>query len=402
MGATYIIEDTGETEWAWYSAHALVAAWVAGAVTQGAGTAAMAALGYRKYNKFTISYKRESGDVVTKTGIYGQKPVKNWDGELTNNGWPKDIATTAEQSVKSSPSADGTDNNHLRFWELAGNDDDGWYVKEDDVDKLEPYWAMRGGMPTEEPVEEEVFVTGLAGDQQIAMPVPGLSATAEYAMERVTLPTTPHTTLSFSSMSDTTGFSEESGLIRQGSFALKWNDFSTPKLWSTGVKLQYVALQGGNIPGSIAVIRENIYLPPGYHDDPHSNAKTFNMYYDLNTGAHQKGPTYARRRRLEKPTFRVLYGDVEHEAPKYKRFEGTYSQGMDFAIDSIVQTAIKTMRTKSRHNFKKIDTNQRFRKRNLSLFSKETQATETVEVSTMTTMTRGSSTMTRGGGTSGY
>ena len=354
MGSTYVIEDTGETEWAWKSKTAFNTAAGAGVFPIfGAPTAAaLAGANYRKYNKFTISFKGENGEVVTKTGIYGQKPVENWD--------TGDTATTAEQSVLSSPSGDETENNHLRFWELS-KDDRGWWVKEDDEDKLEPYWAMRGGMATEEPVEDE-------------------AAALHEEIER-----DPHATLYVASMN--VSINSETGLINEGAFKLRWNDLEKVPLWNSGVRSKYIAIQKGEVEdNSVALMKEQVWLPPVW------DFKTYNSYADLNTGKYQQSPTLTRVP-TDPPTFRVNYGNSN--APvgeekglknKYKRFRGsTYTTGMALAIDDIVKVAMKGMRPKSEFNFKQVDTNTRFKKEFLSLFNRVPTTTETIDTTTSAT-----------------
>ena len=57
---------------------------------------------------------------------------------------------------------------------------------------------------------------------------------------------------------------------------------------------------------------------------------------------------------------------------------------MDLAIDAIVNAARSQMKTKSKYNFKKVDTNKRFKRKNLSLFSEEGRMAETIGVTTAT------------------
>ena len=206
------------------------------------------------------------------------------------------------------------------------------------------------------------------------------------AAERAAAAAEPHSALYISSMSQTIRLNRKTGLISQNSFRLKWNDMRYPENWTDDVKNEYNAIQNGEESGTIAIIKENIYLGSDGH-------KSYNLYYDLNTGPAQKAPTLEREldgftsfSDSSSAIFNVSYGRVEKSAleAKYKRFEGTYSRGMDLAIDAIVNAARSQMKTKSKYNFKKVDTNKRFKRKNLSLFSEEGRMAETIGVTTAT------------------
>tara|TARA_R110000765_G_scaffold400672_1_gene495775 strand:- start:3367 stop:4494 length:1128 start_codon:yes stop_codon:yes gene_type:complete len=253
----------------------------------------------------------------------------------------------------------------------------------------------RGGLSGEGPPTTDTdtplgLAAGLAMDVEME---PGLTVAMETAVaesaaaaERAAAAAEPHSALYISSMSQTIRLNRKTGLISQNSFRLKWNDMRYPENWTDDVKNEYNAIQNGEESGTIAIIKENIYLGSDGH-------KSYNLYYDLNTGPAQKAPTLEREldgftsfSDSSSAIFNVSYGRVEKSAleAKYKRFEGTYSRGMDLAIDAIVNAARSQMKTKSKYNFKKVDTNKRFKRKNLSLFSEEGRMAETIGVTTAT------------------
>jgi hypothetical protein len=206
---------------------------------------------------------------------------------------------------------------------------------------------------------------------------------------------TPHSTLYIASVSEGVR-RDDAGLIKTDSFKLNWNNLETKAEWKTGVRTKFSEIQDGEVPGTIALMREQIYIPdlenpPAEEDTTHPggaiSAEQYNQYYDLNTGKSQKSPTLRTayvNQSEHKIGFNVTYGRPERSAlkGKYKRFEGDYSTGMDLAIDRVVRQAVKDSKVKSRYNFKRVDTNERFKKKELSFFAGEGQVKETVEIST--------------------
>jgi hypothetical protein len=193
----------------------------------------------------------------------------------------------------------------------------------------------------------------------------------------------PHSMMFIASMSDSIQLDTETGLIKQDTFRLKWNNLETVPEWAHGVRNQYIAIKKGEVTGSVAIIKNNIYLPPA------DNYKSFNIYGDLNTGQFQKPPTLTRLPGREVPTFRISYGDRGDRAGesaalkrKYQRFEGNSTRAMVVAIDGIVDAAIKGIRAPSKYTFKKIDSNTRFKRENLSLLGGSSTVPENIEVST--------------------
>jgi len=205
---------------------------------------------------------------------------------------------------------------------------------------------------------------------------------------------TPHSTLYIASVSKGVQ-RDDTGLVKADSFKLNWNNLETKAEWKTGVRTKFSEIQDGEVPGTIALMKEEIYIPELGEPSIEGllgeviGKKKYNQYYDLNTGKNQNSPTL-RGALSEIDTdehkfgSNVTYGKVERKAlkDKYKRFEGDYSTGMDLAIDRVVRQAAKDSKVKSRYNFKRVDTNERFKKKELSFFAGEGQVKETVEIST--------------------
>ena len=273
----------------------------------------------------------------------------------------------------------------------------------------------RGGLSDEGPPttrttgSELAVAAGLTVDVEM---VPGLTVAMETAVaesaartERAAAAAEPHSALYISSMSQTIRLNRKTGLIAQDSFRLKWNDMRYPENWSQEVTQKYNEIQSGADPGKIAVIKNNIYIP---HSESGAGYNSYNLFYDLNTGMKQMAPHVERQQKLdggvdsfsetETATCDVYYGRVEGDAleDKYKRFSGDYSTAMDSTIDGIVNDAISQMRTKSKYNFKRVDTNKKFRRKNLSLFSEEGRMTEAIEVTTATAISTAPMSTARG------
>ena len=319
-----------------------------------------------------------------------EQALEDWaNGEVTQSDIGEDNWNKVLSLLNITISKNKDDNYlNFRYYTQSGSGDDAcWKVETLTIDKLEG--EEEATTPTDTPFGR---AAGLTVDVEM---VPGLTVAMETAVaeaaavaERAANAAEPGSALYISSMSRAIRLNRKTGLIAQDSFRLKWNDMRYPEAWSTEVTNEYNTIQNGEKPGTIALIRDNIYMPSG--DVP----KIWNLYYDLNTGAAQKSP------RLLNPYtdvdgllfsapgfFLITYGTVEKDAleTKYKRFEGTYDRGMELAIDDLVNRAISQLRTKSKYNFKKVDTNKRFRKKNLSLFSEQRRPTETMGISATTT-----------------
>ena len=286
-------------------------------------------------------------------------------------------------------------------------------IKYVSVDDEKAFWTSqivdRGGMSGEGPPTEEVTtMSSLVGAYDLGAldltAEPGLTpaqeqqadeahASAERAAAQAAATSEPHSALYLSSMSKTMRIVSKTGLIAQDSFRLKWNDMRYPAFWSQEVTQKYNEIQSGADPGKIAIIKNNIYIP---RSESGTGYGSYNLFYDLNTGMKQMAPHVERRRNsdggvdsfteTETATCDVYYGRVEGDAleDKYKRFSGDYGEAMDSAIDGMVNDAISQMRTKSKYNFRRVDTNKSFKRRNLSLFFGESQSTEALKVTTAT------------------
>ena len=153
----------------------------------------------------------------------------------------------------------------------------------------------------------------------------------------------------FASLGDETEINTDSGLIRNGTFNLKWNNFEGTAEWNSGTKGRYNSIEDGEVPGTITVIKENVY--------DNITTAAYNTFYDLNTGQSQTSPTITQ---YDWPTgeieFSVEYGSVEATAiqDKYKRYDGSWNDAVDGMIDGMVQAAIDgSYQSKAVLNFKK-------------------------------------------------
>ena len=349
----------------------------------------------KKWWKFEINYTLD-GATKSTVGLTGEDgsgmssgAFTDWaeygitQSDFTDEEW-NEVLSLLKITISNK------DDNYLnfRYYTQSGSGADAcWKVETLTIDKLEG--EEEATTPTDTPFGR---AAGLTVDVEM---VPGLTVAMETAVaeaaaraERAANAAEPGSALYISSMSRAIRLNRKTGLIAQDSFRLKWNDMRYPEAWSTEVTNEYNTIQNGEKPGTIALIRDNIYMPSG--DVP----KIWNLYYDLNTGAAQKSPrvlnpyTDVDGLLFSAPGFFLItYGTVEKDAleTKYKRFEGTYDRGMELAIDDLVNRAISQLRTKSKYNFKKVDTNKRFRKKNLSLFSEQRRPTETMGISATTT-----------------
>ena len=155
-------------------------------------------------------------------------------------------------------------------------------------------------------------------------------------------------TMYFASLGDATEFNTESGLILNGTFNLKWNNFEGTAEWNDGTKGRYNSIEDGEVPGTITVIKENVY--------DNTTTAAYNTFYDLNTGQSQTSPTITLIGGSGQKEFSVEYGSVEATAiqDKYKRYDGSWNDAVDGMIDGMVQAAIDgSYQSKAVLNFKK-------------------------------------------------
>jgi len=310
------------------------------------------------------------------------------------------LSVAAEDAITSNTYSDSPPRNRLEFFGHDGYDGD------IPVITLKSVIVDRGGMTEEEeersleaPTSSPTLSLDHTGIENIVMSgmTPAREAQIASAMataERSTRDEEAHSALYLSSMSTTVSFGAVTGLIAGSSFALTWNDLEYPDLWSQSVLQQFNAIQDGDAPGAISLIKENIYIPNSGEGGSSSGEKEYNIYYDYNTGKQQRAPTFTMHdfdkafSEEETRAWDVSYGKQEEAAlkAKYKRYQGnSYKEGMSLALDSVVLAAISQIRIKSKYNFKKVDTNRRFRKKNLSLFSESGRPTEMGGVTTTAT-----------------
>lgn len=205
------------------------------------------------------------------------------------------------------------------------------------------------------------------------------------------------TETSICSMADTVSINGTTGLIQKGSFRLKWNNLDDTSDWDTGTKNQYSKLENNELSGTIALVKDIITV---------GGSESYNFYSTLNTGESQRDPTLSLGIHPDGGsgmTVEILagggwtditYGSVEEEAikEKYKRYTGgDYSAGLGEAINDLVQQVIdSSIKIQAKYNFKKVNTNRAFRKKNVTIFPDEMGAeiedTQTA-TSTMTTTT---------------
>ena len=207
----------------------------------------------------------------------------------------------------------------------------------------------------------------------------------------------------FASIGSDTEIATETGLIKQSTFTVDWNNVDDASGWSNRTAQQYDKFKDGELSGTMTLLRDSVNLvQSGQAAGAPTTEKTFRLYSALNTGESQRDPVVTDRE-LETllPMLGhggladVTYGSVEQQAieDKYHRYSGrNYARGLNKMIDAIVQKVVEgALSTESQYNFRKIDSNEQFREENTTVFSGEEVTTEgeggTTTTSTMTTTT---------------
>ena len=206
---------------------------------------------------------------------------------------------------------------------------------------------------------------------------------------------TAETTQYFASIGPSTLIDEETGLIRQSTFVLDWNNLDDSSTWSDSTKVQYNKFEDGELSGSMTPLADIIIL----HGT--TRADYYITWSALNTGTSQRDPTVESTGWSITYGMPVTYGSVEEDAikAKYKRYSGAdYKPALNTMIDSIVQQVVDaSIRTRSQYNFRKIDSNVHFREENTTIFAGDETTTEMEsDVATATTTMTTTSTSTGG------
>ena len=207
----------------------------------------------------------------------------------------------------------------------------------------------------------------------------------------------------FASVGPDTEIATGTGLIKQSTFTVDWNNVDDTSGWSNRTAEQYNKFKDGELQGTMTLLRDSVNLvQSGQAAGAPTTEKTFRLYSALNTGESQRDPVVTDR---ELETWLpmlghggladVTYGSVEQQAieDKYHRYSGrNYARGLNKMIDAIVQKVVEgALSTESQYNFRKIDSNEQFREENTTVFSGEEVTTEgeggTTTTSTMTTTT---------------
>jgi len=350
------------------------------------------------YKEFVIRFIQEN-ERVYRYGFWDNQPT--YELPLAQDGSMYPVATDWRDTIQefsAGQNDNGQDMVEIKFYtKKVHNPDDAGAGR----NYIAPtrQMARKGGLEDEARAAGAGFTPRDVGPDLRLTMEPGLTDTHEHLHEQAMTSAklnTPRTTLYVASMSKAIVLEGATGLIGADSFRLKWNNLEAIPDWDPSTHRKWLAIQKGDAPGgSIGIIKENLYLP--VEDSPdiwNPVVKYFNTFSSLNTGKQQEDPTLSRIA-AETPTFEVSYnprpgamGETKGLKDKYQRFEGaTYHQGVDLAINTIVEAALKGTKLQSKYNFKKADTNKKFNTNKLSLFSEAGRMPESVEVSTTTATT---------------
>jgi len=289
-------------------------------------------MGSQRYSMFDIIYA-EAGVEKTKQGVY-------------LSSWPN-------YGIESETSGDGSDRNDLRWYGVPTGINEGSTPSNSEYVR-----ADRGGICVEESTtesESEESTNTVASDL-------GTS------------------TMYFASLADDIEFDADTGLMKTDKFGLKWNNFEGKADWDDDTKGQYSSIEGGEVSGTITIVKENVY--------DNTTTAAYNTFYDLNTGASQVSPTITLIAGSGKKEFTVTYGTVELEAieAKYKRYQETFTNSVDRQIDQMVQVAIDgSYQARAGLNFKKTKV-KTFKNKNVTIFSGEMMEGSTEETTGEQTM----------------
>jgi|3_EtaG_2_1085321.scaffolds.fasta_scaffold33136_2 hypothetical protein len=158
------------------------------------------------------------------------------------------------------------------------------------------------------------------------------------------------------------------------SLDLHWNELGADPMitWDENVRASYEAIEAGDISGVVVIGKQVL----------ESATETWEKkIYSINTGANQVDPSLTLDTTntiipgVTTPTFVVDYGTqgVEKSAleAKYKKYD---SDDYETAVEAqgiaplVAGVAANIIKTKSKYNFKKVDTNREFLTRNLTAF----------------------------------
>ena len=215
--------------------------------------------------------------------------------------------------------------------------------------------------------------------------------------------TTSETFSIFTSIGPSTQIDDETGLIKQSTFALDWNRLDDSSEWSNSTKAQYNKFENAELSGTMTLLADVVEL------NGTATNNSFTMFSALNTGENQQDPTTTFTPNIVESLewmagggkIDVAYGSVEEDAikDKYKRYATQeYETGLAIIINDLVEDVIaRTIKTRSQYNFTKIDTNRPFKERDVTAFVGEGMGTtDTTETAATTDIAVPTTTM--GGG----
>ncbi len=294
----------------------------------------------------------EGGSSSTEYKMFDILFAKN-GVETTKQGVYKDYFDN--YGIESETSGDGTDKNILSWWGVPTSG------MGSPSRASESVTADRGGICVEESTatETESEESGTGGTVASDLGV---------------------STISFASLADDVEFNGDTGLIRNGKFDLKWNNIESSAAWDDDTKGRYNSIEEGDVSGSIAIIKENVY--------DNTTAAAFNTFYDLNTGQNQTSPTITLVGGTGGKEFTVEYGSIEETAieEKFKRYDSDWNSDVEGMIDELVQKAIDgSYQTRAGLNFKKTRVKD-FKEKNITVFVNETMEGTTEELTSEQTM----------------
>jgi hypothetical protein len=166
----------------------------------------------------------------------------------------------------------------------------------------------------------------------------------------------------------------DNGLIGQDTFRLKWENLEDRDAWSDSVRAQYAAYEGGEVSGTIAILKETIKQNKLESTIVDEVTTDVDLYYALNTGLSQRSPSYGTVRYPDRHTAYVpiQYGEVEEAGleAKYKRYSGQWNtSALRTQMDPLVEGAMSmAAKAESRFDFNQADTNKLITNREITAF----------------------------------
>jgi len=172
------------------------------------------------------------------------------------------------------------------------------------------------------------------------------------------------------SLSDSTEFDSDTHLIKQDTFALKWNSFGSYYAWDQDIRSAFNAIDADAWDGEIVLLKEEITT---------TENENFNYYYSLEAGhiaSGQTGPVFTLATTGDYPRYTISYDTAEQNTITNRY---VYSTGLPGITDwpRSVENGISDMASEIirlienpvvKYNFRKIYTNSEFFNKNLTAF----------------------------------